>query len=383
MNAAPRRPRVVLAAGGTGGHMFPAQALARELLTQGVQPVLITDRRGGGFGPELADQVPSHRIFAAGFVGGDFVAKIKSSLQLAAGYLQTHHLLARIDPICVVGFGGYASLPTVLAGVHAKRRIVLHEQNAVLGRANRMLAAKAHVIATSFPHVEGLRESDQDKTVLVGNPVRTAIAAIGRRPYSVADRGSLRLLVTGGSQGARVFNELIPRAVLKLSNALRKRLRVSQQVRGTDFAAVKQAYDGTGVQVELQSFFDDMPQRLQNAHLVICRAGASTITELAAAGRPAILVPYPYAADDHQTVNARAFTEAGGGWLMPQASLTAEALAQRLSALLETPAQLTRAADCARAFGQPNSARRLADLVVGNPDDGSGAGRDRRKEAAA
>lgn len=381
MSAARAKPTVVLAAGGTGGHMFPAQALARELLAQGARPILVTDRRGGGFGPELAGQVETHHISAAGFTGGDFLAKITSTLRLGVGYLQAWRILARLKPTCVVGFGGYASLPTLLAAGHMKRRIVLHEQNAVMGRANRMLTARAEAIALSFPEVAGLRDADREKAVLVGNPVRPAIAAVGRRPYSVASQGgALRLLVTGGSQGARVFNDIVPQAVAELPEALRRRLHISQQVRGTDIGAVEDAYKPTGVRHELQSFFDDMPERLQAAHLVICRAGASTITELAASGRPAILVPYPYAADDHQTANARAFAEAGGGWLMPQSSLDAQSLAQRLTDLLEAPALLTRAADCARNFGQSDSARRLADLVS---KGSGGAAPDGRKEAAA
>lgn len=377
--------RVLLAAGGTGGHMFPAAALARELLSRGIQPVLVTDRRAGGFGPELAEQVETHQIAAAGFAGGDAIAKAKSLGQLALGYLQARRIVARTRPVVAVAFGGYAALPTGLAAAHKGVRLVLHEQNAVLGRANRMLAARADAVATSFPEVQGLSEAAQGRVVLTGNPVRESIQAIGRKPTAVADdTGPLRLLVTGGSQGARVFNELVPDAVARLPEGIRQRLHVTQQVRGSDSSDVRAAYDAAGVDAELKTFFDDLPERLARAHLLICRSGASTTTELAAAGRPAILVPYPFAADDHQTANAQALAQAGGGWLMPQNTLTPAALAERLQSLFETPSLLTRAAAGALSFAQADSAKRLADLALQAPGDGAtDAPTTGKKEAAA
>ncbi|MBK1696500.1 undecaprenyldiphospho-muramoylpentapeptide beta-N-acetylglucosaminyltransferase [Rhodovibrio salinarum] len=377
--------RVLLAAGGTGGHMFPAAALARELLSRGLQPVLVTDQRAGGFGPELAEQVETHHIKAAGFAGGDLFAKLRSIAQLAIGYLQARRIVARTNPAVTVAFGGYAALPTGLAAGHKGVRLVLHEQNAVLGRANRMLASRADAIATSFPEVQGIGEEVQSRVVLTGNPVRETIQAIGRKPAVVADdNGPLRLLVTGGSQGARVFNELVPDAVARLPESTRKRLRITQQVRGSDTSDVRAAYEAAGVTAELKTFFDDLPERLAKAHLLICRSGASTTTELAAAGRPAILVPYPFAADDHQTANAQALAQAGGGWLMPQNTLTPEALAERLQSLFETPALLTRAAAGALSFAQTDSAKRLADLALdGRSDDATGPTTTGKKEAAA
>ena len=377
--------RVLLAAGGTGGHMFPAAALARELLSRGLQPVLVTDRRAGGFGPELAEQVETHHIAAAGFTGGDLIAKAKSLGQLALGYLQARRIVARSKPAVAVAFGGYAALPTGLAAAHKGVRLVLHEQNAVLGRANRMLATRASAIATSFPDVQGVSEEAHGRIVLTGNPVRETIQAIGRKPSAVADEtGPLRLLVTGGSQGARVFNELVPDAVARLPEGIRRRLQVTQQVRGSDTSEVRAAYDAAGVEAELRTFFDDLPERLSRAHLLICRSGASTTTELAAAGRPAILVPYPFAADDHQTANAQALAQAGGGWLMPQNTLTPEALAERLQSLFETPSLLTRAAAGALSFAQPDSAKRLADLALEVPGNGAtGPNPKAKKEAAA
>lgn len=367
MNAR-RGKLVVLAAGGTGGHLFPAQALAHELLERGDRPVLVTDTRGGGFGPELADQVPTHRIAAGGLVRRDALHKLAAAAKLLWGSMKARLLLRRLKPDAVVGFGSYAAVPTVLAARRAETRVVLHEQNAVAGRANRLLARRAHAIATGFPEVRGLRPREHALTVPTGNPVRAAIAAVGTRPYAVpgAD-GPLRLLVTGGSQGARAFNEVVPAAVAQLPEHVRTRLRIGQQVRSGDTEAVRARYADTGVAaLELRTFFDDMPERLQAASLVIARAGASTVTELAAAGRPAILVPYPFAADDHQTANAEAMVAAGAAWLLPQATLTAELLAERLGALFAAPDQLAHAAGHARAFGRSDSARRLANVVTGH-----------------
>ena len=382
-----KRPnKVALAAGGTGGHMFPAQALARELLARGIAVALVTDARGGGFGAELA-QVETFRIAAGGMAGAGLVKQLRSAAALGLGYLQARGHLKRCSAEVVVGFGGYPSVPTVLAGAHRGLRVVLHEQNSVLGRANRMLAGRAGIIATCFDKVEGVAPDQLDKLRLTGNPVRAAIAAVGKRPYVQPGAGGpLNLLVVGGSQGARVFNEVVPAAVAKLPEDLRRRLTVHQQVPGDAGTAVAKLYDACGVSHRLAAFFDDVPERLAAAQLVVSRAGASTVAELAAAGRPAVMVPYPSATDDHQTGNAQALVEAGGGWLMPQESLDAGGLAERLASLLANPAVLARAAACARAAAHLDAARDLADLVCGlsngngrsaRPDSGTG------KEAAA
>ncbi|MEM7222158.1 MAG: undecaprenyldiphospho-muramoylpentapeptide beta-N-acetylglucosaminyltransferase [Pseudomonadota bacterium] len=378
--------KVVLAAGGTGGHMFPAQALARELLARDIAVTLITDQRGGGFGPDLP-QVETYRISAGAIAGGGLIGKALGVCRLMLGAFQARRLLVTLAPDRVVGFGGYPSVPTVMAAAHAGLPIVLHEQNAVLGRANRLLAGRAQAIATSFPAVQGFRDEDRAKTVLTGNPVRSAIAALARKPTAVAgDDDKLHLLVTGGSQGASVFNELVPQAIAALPEPLRRRLSVTQQVRGDVTAQISARYHEAGVACELAAFFDDLPARLAKAQLVICRSGASTVAELAAAGRPAILVPYPHATDDHQRANAEALAEAGGGWLMPQATLTSELLAERLAKILGEPAVLTRAAHCAAATARLEAAKSLAELVLGLLPRTNGAspskGRD-RKDAAA
>jgi len=381
----PARPsKVVLAAGGTGGHMFPAEALARELLARGCEVELVTDRRGAGFGPDLG-QVAIHRISAGGVAGGSPLKRLKGLLSLAVGFVQARSLLKRLDADAVVGFGGYPSVPTALAGGLAGLRVVLHEQNAVLGRANRLLASRAQAIATCFAEVKGLAPADRAKATVTGNPVRPAILAVGRRPYAPpgAD-GGLRLLVTGGSQGAKAFNDVVPEAVRRLPEDLRRRLRVVQQVRGDALDEVAAAYDSCGVTAHLAGFLDDMPERLAEAHLAICRAGASTIAELAAAGRPAILVPYPFATDDHQTANSRALVEAGAAWLMPERALNAEVLAERLGALFAAPAVLARAAHCAAALAHPDAARRLADFALAAESNGDQEpdGAERREAAA-
>ncbi len=381
----PARPqKVVLAAGGTGGHMFPAEALARELLARGCAVELITDRRGAGFGPDLG-QVTIHRISAGGVAGGSPLKRVKGLFSLLVGFVQARGLLKRLHADAIVGFGGYPSVPTALAGALAGLRVVLHEQNAVLGRANRLLAPRARAIATCFAEVKGLAPDDRAKATVTGNPVRPAILAVGSRPYALPETSArLRLLVTGGSQGARTFNTMVPDAVRRLPEDLRRRLDVVQQVPGDAIDDVAAAYEGCGVTAHLAGFIDDMPERLAQAHLAICRAGASTIAELAAAGRPAILVPYPYATDDHQSANAQALVDAGAAWLMPERSLNAEVLAERLDALFAAPAVLDRAARCAASLAHPNAARHLADLALGAQSNGDEEPDDpERREAAA
>lgn len=354
---------VVLAAGGTGGHMFPARALAEELLQRGCRVVLVSDKRGGGFGGSLPE-VETHFISATAILGGGMLRKARGALDLTLGYLQARRLLGRLRPRAAVGFGGYASVPTILAASARGARIVLHEQNQVMGRANRLLAARADVIAGSFPYLSGLNEAQQARVVLTGNPVRSEIAEVGEQVYSLPQGSApFVLLVTGGSQGARAFNELLPAAVARLPEALRAQLKVVQQVRGDDLENITARYDESGVRCELQSFFEDMPQRLAEAHLVVCRSGASTVTELAAAGRPGLFIPYPFAADDHQTGNASAMAEAGGGWLMPQRELSAERLAGKLKSLLEEPRLLQEAAGRAREAAVLGASDRLADLL--------------------
>ncbi len=354
---------IVLGAGGTGGHIFPAEALARELVTRGRVVVLVTDRRGQSFG-ERVPGVATHRIRAGRFDAG-LVSKVVGAAELTFGIAQAVLKLRALAPAAVVGFGGYPSVPTVLAAARLGIPSLIHEQNALLGRANRFLAPRVDRIALSFAVTGGLRPADRARASETGNPVRPAIAALRERAYAapMAD-GAIEVIITGGSQGARIFSEIVPAALARLPAPLRARLRLSQQARPEDIDAVRAAYAASGITAELASFFDDVPARLARAQLVVARAGASTVAELAAIGRPALLIPFPHAADDHQSANARAFTEAGAGWMMAQREFTADALAGFLAATLAAPDRLIRAAAAARALGRPLAAQTLAELAL-------------------
>jgi UDP-N-acetylglucosamine--N-acetylmuramyl-(pentapeptide) pyrophosphoryl-undecaprenol N-acetylglucosamine transferase len=359
----------VLAAGGTGGHRFPAEALAGELIARGRRVHLLTDARTDAFAGRLAE-VDVHRV-RAGRLGGGPIRNAGAFAELAVGTVQAGRLLRRLSPAGVIGFGGYPSVPTMLAAAYLGLPTVIHEQNAVLGRANRLLAARVGHIATGFPTTRGLRPADMDRAIYTGNPVRQAVLAVGEGGYLAPRPGEpIELLVLGGSQGARVFSEIVPAALAALPAPLRGALRVSQQARPEDLAATARRYAELDIAVELESFFADVPHRLAQAHLVLCRAGASTVAELAAAGRPALLVPYPYAADDHQTANAQAFVEAGGGWTVPQADLGSAVLACQLEQLLGDRARLTAAARAAFLFGRRDAARLLALLALALTPEG-------------
>ncbi len=354
---------VVLAAGGTGGHVFPAQALGSELTSRGLKVALVTDERGGVHG-QLPGISEVHLIRAGGLAGKGVAARIRSALALTVGLVQARSLLKRLRPEAVVGFGGYASVPTMLAAGFGGFRAALHEQNAILGRANRLLASRVMRIATSFEGTRGLPSGGESKVLHTGMPVRPAIAEMRGRDYpKLQADGPVHLVVLGGSQGAQVFSQIIPAAVTALPEALRGRLRITQQCRPEDLDAVRAVYAAAGINAELSSFFDDVPERIAGAHLVIARSGASTVAELLAVGRPAILVPYPHAIDDHQAFNAHAVADAGAGWLMPQEAFTAEALAERMLSLIGMPATLVTAAAAARANGRADAAVRLADMV--------------------
>ena len=356
-------PLVLLTAGGTGGHMFPADALARALLDRGYRVGLVTDKRGRAYG-ETLPTIDMHKLRAGQVTGRGPLARLLGLADIAVGALQARGLLKRLKPAAVVGFGGYASFPAMIASGWLGIASALHEQNAVLGRANRFLAKRARRIAVAYPDVAGLRAEDRDKLRLTGNPVRSAIVALASAAYPKPTKTKpLHLLVLGGSQGARVLSEVIPKAVAALPDALRKRLRITQQCREEDLDGARQIYEDAGVAPDLASFFDDVPERLKAAHFLICRSGASTMAEITAAGRPAILVPYPFATDDHQTANARSVDEAGGGWLLPQTEFMTDALAGRLSALIEQPETLVQAAAAAKELGHPDAAARLADMV--------------------
>jgi UDP-N-acetylglucosamine--N-acetylmuramyl-(pentapeptide) pyrophosphoryl-undecaprenol N-acetylglucosamine transferase len=359
---------ILLAAGGTGGHMFPAEALARALIARDRRVALVTDARGGGFGERLPE-IAVHRIAASGLAGTGIAGRAQGVCRLALGYLQARRILRALAPAAVVGFGGYASVPAVLAAQRSGRKSVIHEQNAVLGRANRLLARRADAIATSFERVQAM-PATRARIALTGNPVRPAIAALAGRPYVAPVReGPIAILVLGGSLGARVFARVVPAAIARLGEAERRRIRLAQQCRQENLAATRAAYDALGMTVELAPFFEDVPERLAVAQLVIARAGASTVAELAAAGRPALLVPYPHATDDHQRANAAALVEASAAWTMAEPDFTPAALAGLIAGWLAEPAPLAAAAARARALGRRDAADRLADLVLATAAD--------------
>jgi UDP-N-acetylglucosamine--N-acetylmuramyl-(pentapeptide) pyrophosphoryl-undecaprenol N-acetylglucosamine transferase len=353
---------VVLAAGGTGGHVFPAEALAQELIARGHRLVLITDKRGAAYGGALGN-IETHRISAGGLAGQGLLGRVKGLVALGRGMLQAKKLLQELRPEAVVGFGGYAAAPTVAAALQLEIPTVIHEQNAILGRANRLLARKVNTVCTSFELAK--RPPKDARTTLTGMPVRPAIVATGYSPYQPPDaEGTIRLLVLGGSQGARVFSDVLPAAIKLLPLDLRRRLEIWQQSRPEDLDRAHQAYVGSNAHVQLRHFFDNVPELLTGSHLLISRSGASTVAEVSAAGRPSLLVPYPFATDDHQTANARALEASGGGWMMPQTKFTPEAVADQLGRLLTQPHLLAAAAQAASAFAIPDAANRLANVVT-------------------
>jgi UDP-N-acetylglucosamine--N-acetylmuramyl-(pentapeptide) pyrophosphoryl-undecaprenol N-acetylglucosamine transferase len=369
---------IVLAAGGTGGHMFPAEALARELLGRGFAVALVTDKRGQAFG----DKVPGvtvHRI-RAGRIGAGIMGKVTALAETALGTIEAARLLRLLQPAAAVGFGGYPSVPTMLAATRQNLATVLHEQNAILGRANRLLASRVGTIATSFVTVGALRATPRTRIVETGNPVRPAIAALRGAPYAApAGDGPIRVLITGGSQGARILSAVVPAALAQLDPALKRRLAVMQQARSEDLAEVRRAYQAAGIEADTAPFFDDVPARLARAHLVIARSGASTVAEITAIGRPAILVPYRYAADDHQTANAAALAAETAARVIAETAFTPERLAAEIASLVAAPQNLEALAAAARRLGRPDAATKLADIVAAAAGGSNGHA---RKDAA-
>ena len=353
----------VLAAGGTGGHLIPAFALAAELHRRGHHLALITDERGAAI-PGKPEYLTSHVLPAGRIAGMNPLAWLKGAKGVMEGRRMALRLFQSFQPSAVVGFGGYPALPTLLAATSAAIPTVLHEQNAVLGRVNRYFAGKVNAIATAFEQVDRLDPKCDHKVTLVGNPVRADVLTLRDAPFpEFSEEGLLRILVTGGSQGARVLSEVVPDGLAMLPPALRSRLQVIQQCRPEDIDAVRARYAGHGIPAELATYFEDMAERLADAHLFIGRAGASTIAELTAVGRPAILIPLPIATDDHQAANTREIVAAGGARAIRQESFTATALAKQIQAMAQHPATLANAAHAAWNCGYPNAASDLADLV--------------------
>ncbi|ONF97256.1 undecaprenyldiphospho-muramoylpentapeptide beta-N-acetylglucosaminyltransferase [Sphingomonas jeddahensis] len=357
------RPRhFVLAAGGTGGHMVPAAALAEELMRRGHRVALVSDARGVRF-PGLFEGVQTH-VLPAGRLSGGPLGWIKAAREMWRGRAMARELYKTFKPAAVIGFGGYPAFPALAAAFADKIPTAVHEQNAVLGRVNRLVAGRVDAIATSYAKTERLKPAYEPKAHHVGNPVRDAVIALRARPYPLLEEdGIFRVLVTGGSQGASVLSKVVPDGLAMLPVAFRRRLQVTHQARIEDIDAARAKYAELDIAATLATYLPDLPEELAWAHLVIARAGASTISELTAAGRPAILVPLPSATDDHQTANAREITTAGGARTIPQSAFTPGELAKQMQKLGLDPAALENAAARAKACGKPNAASDLADLV--------------------
>lgn len=355
----------VLAAGGTGGHLIPAFALATELERRGHHVALITDVRGAAI-PGRPDSLTAHVLPAGRLQGKNPLNWLKGIRAILAGRRMALRLYDSFQPSAVIGFGGYPALPALLAARSAGIASVVHEQNAVLGRVNRFLARGVNAIATAYDQVDRLNPKLAGKVHNVGNPVRAEVLALRERPFpSFTEDGLLRVLVTGGSQGARILSEVVPDGLAMLPPSLRTRLQVTQQCRPEDIDAVRARYAAHDIPADLGTYFEDMAERLADAHLFIGRSGASTIAELTAVGRPAILVPLPIATDDHQAANTREIVAAGGARSIRQEKFSAVELAKQIQALAQRPETLANAAHAAWNCGHPNAAADLADLVEG------------------
>jgi UDP-N-acetylglucosamine--N-acetylmuramyl-(pentapeptide) pyrophosphoryl-undecaprenol N-acetylglucosamine transferase len=350
----------VLAAGGTGGHLFPAQALAEELTRRGYTIHLMTDERVQDYGKSFP-AAETHIVPSATLSLSKLWLVPGRMLRLYGGYRAARAILRRVKPLAVIGFGGYPSFPPIMAAARLKIPSCVHDQNAVMGRANKVLAKWADAVASSFPNLMGLPPEAEKKLTVTGNPVRDIALKEKAAPYPAFDR--FNLLVFGGSQGAQFFGEFMPKVFAAMSPEERAGVRLTQQVRAENMDTVSKAYAEMGLDCELAPFFMDMPRRIAAAHLVVCRSGASTIAELGVIGRPAVMVPLPHALDNDQLRNAESFAAAGAGWVHPQATLEAKGFAQFLTSLRSQERQLQQAAAAALGHGKPDAAQRLADLA--------------------
>ena len=351
------QPRhLVVAAGGTGGHMVPADVLASVMRGRGWTVALLSDTRGLAY-PGLFEGVERHVIPAASLGGSNPLQWARGLRANWAGRRAARAIYRGRRPAAVVGFGGYPALPALLAAFAERIPTAIHDSNAVLGRVNRLLAGRVQLIATAFPDVQRLDATYADKVALVGNPVRAEIVALRDQPYPGGD--TLNILVVGGSQGATILSTVVPQAIAGLG----AKVSVMQQCRPEDMDAARKLYTAAGVDARLATFIADMAAELAKAHIVISRSGASTVSELAVAGRPSILVPLPTAMDNHQVYNVRELVAAGGAVVIAQSRFTAEAVAAQLSVWSADRGALAQAAAAARSAGRPDAAVRLADLV--------------------
>lgn len=355
---------ILLAAGGTGGHLFPAFALTEELKRRGCCVHIVTDERVDQFGDQtVADAM--HVVPSATLRAKNPVAILKTALTLGRGVMAARRLLKTIKPDFVLGFGGYPTFPPLIAARQLSIASGLHEQNAVMGRANRMLAKRVDVIATSFKVVRYLPSELESQVSMTGNPVRDKVLAVMELPYPNFN-DQFRIVIFGGSQGARFFSDFFPRTFADLDPGLKARLSIVQQCRGEDLQRVRDVYQQAGIEAECQGFFDDLPAIMAASHLVISRSGASTVAELAVCGRPAIMVPLPHALDNDQLFNAKSLVDSGAGWVIEQEKLNKDAFLEQIGQFFANPQDLQSAANAAKSLGQPQAVVRLADLVLKN-----------------
>lgn len=355
-----RSRNIIIAAGGTGGHMLPAEALSHELTRRGYNIVLITDERGLRY----ADTFITSQRFVIRAGSPDRSGRISAVLNVLAGTREARRILKAVRPMAVVSFGGYPALPSVLAAKLTRTPYFLHEQNAVLGKSHRLVAAGARALAVSFEDTQRLPRGIRERTVVTGTPVRAGIAALADTEYPKPDVDGLsRVLVLGGSQGARILSDIVPAGLSLMPGSMQRRLQISQQCREEDLDRVRASYEASGITADVATYFEDLPERLRWTHLVISRAGASTVSELAVAGRPALLVPLRIATDDHQTANARSLTESGGAWGLSEDEFTPAALAKFMQRLMRFPDALADAAKAVQQVGRPEATKLLADLV--------------------
>lgn len=358
-----RTSHVVLAAGGTGGHVFPALALSEELLERGHKVTLITDKRGLKY-RKLFKGVKIYEVSSTSIAGKGLIGKLFSIPKILASISEAKSLLKMIRPGVVIGFGGYPSFPSIRAAKSLNIPTVIHEQNAVLGKVNRMMAKSVDAVALSFEDTKKAHWQNYKYVAVTGNPVRKEIVEIGDLYYpTLGDDRIFRIVVIGGSQGAKIFSEVVPQAISTLPRASQRRLQITQQCREEDIEAVREIYADTKIAVELTTFIDDLPNCLRWSHLIIGRAGASTISELTTAGRPAVLVPYPHATDNHQFFNANEMVVNGAAWLYKNDEFNAKTLAKLLQRMARHPNEVWSAAEQARKIGKPYATKDLADIV--------------------
>lgn len=354
--------KIILAAGGTGGHLFPAVALSEELTKKNIDTLLITDKRHADLAIKSGLKI---KIISSASSSGGIIKKAKSVLIILKGIIEARAIIKKEKADAVIGFGGYPSLPTMIAALTLGKKTIIHEQNSVLGRTNRLLAQFVDKIATSFPTTM-YTEKYSAKTISTGNPVRASVAKVREMPYQKPDNDSkFNILITGGSQGAKIFGTLITNAILAIDKKYHPKIKVIQQCREEDIAQVNDDYKKAGVEADVAPFFSDMPKRLAEAHLVIARAGASTISELTVTGRPSILIPLPSAMDDHQTINALSLEERAACFLLKQTDATPETLAKMITDYIKKPSLLEKQAIRAFELGEEHAAKKLLDVVVG------------------